>query len=154
MHSKIFAPILLVLAYSATASAAATPFKLPTVNGYAVTLPGLPVFPMTLPSVNFMVAAPALAPTLNVSVLPISAPLALPVLPAAAIGQARMPGVPSSLPLPTPASLKAVREPASFLVEMLDPALSNEQRGLTAENPFDGRRTSHRELELPHNRYF
>lgn len=154
MHFKIFAPILLALGVSATANAAATPFRLPTVHGYAVTLPGLPVLPIFLPTVNAVIAAPTLAPTLIVSVLPISAPVSLPVLPAAAIGQTRLPGVPSSLPLPTPASLGATRTPESFLIEMLDPMLGSEQRGLTAENPFDGSRKSHRELELPHNRYF
>ncbi len=154
MHFKIFVPILLALSFSATANAASTAFKLPTVHGYAVTLPGIPVLPISLPTVNAVIAAPALAPMLSVSVLPISAPISLPVLPAASIGQARLPGVPSSLPLPTPASLGAARTPESFLAEMLDPMLGSEQRALTAENPFDGRRKSLRELELPHNRYF
>jgi len=143
MHFKILAPILLALGFAAAANAAATPFKLPTVHGYAVTLPGITVLPIFLPTVNAVIAAPALTPTLNVSVLPISAPISLPVLPAAAIGQARLPGVPS--PLPTPASV---------LAELLDPALGREPRGLSADNPFDGRRTSLRELELPHNKYF
>ena len=118
-----------------------------------MTLPGIPVLPISLPTVNAVITAPAFVPTLNVSVFPISAPVSLPVLPAAAIGQISLPGVPSSLPLPTPASLSATRQPASLLGELLDPMLGSEQRGLTAENPFDGRRTSLRELELPHNKY-
>ncbi|MDD5305646.1 MAG: hypothetical protein PHS14_21315, partial [Elusimicrobia bacterium] len=44
--------------------------------------------------------------------------------------------------------------PAGALNELLDPALGLEKRGLTAGNPFDGRRKSLRELELPHNKYF
>ena len=159
MHFKTFAPILLALGFSATANAAATPFKLPTVHGYAVTLPGIPVLPISLPTVNAVITAPAFVPTLNVSVFPISAPVSLPVLPAAAIGQISLPGVPSSLPLPTPASLSDARRPASLntasvLAELLDPSLGSKPRGLTAENPFDGRRRSLRELELPHNKYF
>ena len=124
-----------------------------------MTLPGIPVLPISLPTVNAVITAPAFVTTLNVSVFPISAPVSLPVLPAAAIGQISLPGVPSSLPLPTPASLSDARRPASLntasvLAELLDPSLGSKPRGLTAENPFDGRRRSLRELELPHNKYF
>ncbi len=117
MHSKIFAPILLALAFSSAAHAAVAPFKLPTVNGYAVSLPGLPILPISLPTVNAVFTAPTLAPTLNAAALPTPAPISLPILPAAAIGQARLPSIPSSLPLPTPAALKTSRRSAPMIIE-------------------------------------
>ncbi|MEQ1920292.1 MAG: hypothetical protein ABL955_13965 [Elusimicrobiota bacterium] len=193
MHSKIFAPVLLALAFTSAAHAASAPFKLPTVHGYAVTLPGIPVLPISLPTVNAVIAAPALAPTLNASALPVPAPISLPVLPAAAIGQAHLPSIPSPLPLPTPAALKTSRSapmiieefvinwsllddkggdeaapalvpnnpgpqplsPAGALNELRDVAQGRDPIRVTPGNLFDGRRReTHRELELPSNKYF
>lgn len=182
MHFKTLA---LVLGLAGSAHAANISFKLPTVIGNIAPLamPGVSIIPMSLPTVDAMIAAPALAPALIASALPTPAPVSLPVLPAAAIGQARLPGVPSPLPLPTPASLSAARRPAPMIIErfsiesLLDDKLADEAASAmvpgsrvelnelrdaavgrdpirTPENLFDGRREKHRDLELPSNKYF
>lgn len=85
MHYKRFAPVLLALGLSASANAAVSPLKLPTVNGYAVELPGVKSLTLPLsmpgvtvsaqmaaPSVSAKIAVPTLTPTV-IAMTPISA---------------------------------------------------------------------------------
>lgn len=195
MHFKTFA---LILGLAGSAQAQNVGFKLPTVIGNIVpiAMPGVSITPLSLPTVNAMIAAPTLAPSLHAAALPAPAPVSLPVLPAAAIGQARLPSIPSPLPLPTPAALKSERRPAMIvehfaidwsllddkggeeaasalvpnnpgpqplppsgaLNELRDAAQGRDPIRVTPTTPgnlFDGRRReTHRELELPSNKYF
>ena len=167
MHPKNFAPILLALGLSVTAHAANISFKLPTVIGNIapLTMPGVSIIPVSLPTVNAVIAAPSLAPTLTVSAIPAPAPVSLPVLPAAVIGQARLPA-----PLviehftiekllddklaDAAAEAFAAQHPAA-LNELRDAAAGRDPIRVTPGNLFDGRRRqTHRELELPSNKYF
>ncbi|MCM2304083.1 MAG: hypothetical protein NDJ72_05230 [Elusimicrobia bacterium] len=115
MHFKTLA---LVLGLSASAHAQVV-YKLPTTLGNIapVVLPGRPVMPMILPTVDAVIAVPAIKPVLNPTAFPVIAPISLPVYPVPAIGPVRLPGVPSPLPLPTPAALAAARRPAPSSVE-------------------------------------
>lgn len=121
MHFKTLA-LILGLAGSAHAQVS---YKLPTTLGNIapVILPGRPVIPMILPSVDAVIAVPTIKPTLNPTASIAVTPVSLPVYPVPAIGPARLPGVPSPLPLPTPAALASARRPAPSSIE--EPFLLN-----------------------------
>jgi hypothetical protein len=129
MHFKSFA---LILGLAASANAQVS-YKLPAALGNIapISLPGRPVVPMILPSVDATLAAPSLKPALTPVVVTVIAPISLPVYPAPAIGPARLPGVPSPLPLPTPAALASARRPAPSAEEpiVLDWSLLNRKDG-------------------------
>lgn len=110
MHFKTLA-LILGLAGSAHAQVS---YKLPTTLGNIapVIMPGRPVIPMILPSVDAVIVVPTIKPTLNPTASIAVIPASLPVYPVPAIGPARLPGVPSPLPLPTPAALASARRPA------------------------------------------
>lgn len=185
MHLKTLALILL----AGPAHAAGISYKLPSTLGNLapIYMPAASVIPMSLPTVNGVIASPSLTPSLKVSVMPIPAPVSLPVLPAAAIGQARLPGVPSPLPLPERAVVRSAPaidaefvlnwtlldddgeaaapalvpndpgprplSPAGALNELRD-ASKDREPIRTPGRLFDGKRETHRELELPFNKYF
>lgn len=115
MHFKTLA---LVLGLSASAHAQVI-YKLPTTLGNIapISLPSRPVVPMILPSVDAVIAVPTIKPGAIPVVVTIINPASLPVYPAPAIGPARLPGVPSPLPLPTPAALASARRPAPSAIE-------------------------------------
>ncbi|MBI2788607.1 MAG: hypothetical protein HYX59_08000 [Elusimicrobia bacterium] len=115
MHFKTLA---LVLGLSASAQAQVI-YKLPTTLGNIapISLPSRPVVPMILPSVDAVIAIPTIKPAITPVVVTIITPASLPVYPAPAIGPARLPGVPSPLPLPTPAALASARRPAPSAIE-------------------------------------
>ncbi|MBI2387436.1 MAG: hypothetical protein HYV14_15715 [Elusimicrobia bacterium] len=115
MHFKTLA---LVLGLAASAHAQVV-YKLPTTLGNIapVVLPSRPVVPMILPSVDAVIALPTIKPEAIPVIVTVITPASLPVYPAPAIGPARLPGVPSPLPLPTPAALASARRPAPSAVE-------------------------------------
>lgn len=129
MHFKTLA---LVLGLSASAHAQVI-YKLPTTLGNIapISLPSRPVVPMILPSVDATIAIPTIKPAITPVVVTIITPASLPVYPAPAIGPARLPGVPSPLPLPTPAALASARRPAPSAEEpiVLDWSLLNRKDG-------------------------
>lgn len=176
MHFKNFAPMVLVLGLT-SANAASIPYKLPTTIGnlVPVALPGSAIIPMSLPTVNAVIAIP-------------NAPISLPAtpVPSIAIGPARLPGVPSPLPLPAPIALSVRRfapsagEPFALNWSLLDDdgeaasalipsdpgprplspagALNELRDAVSGPEPvraaFDGRRETGRELALPHAKFF
>jgi hypothetical protein len=155
MNLKPLFAAALALGFTAPAFAAGAPLKLPTVHGYAVTMPGIVVHevPMSMPGASFSVAAAVPAPGLAVSALPAPAirwkataieraaavqPLA-PLVPAAAAAKA-----PAQVPAPAP---------ASALDELRDSAVGREPIRTVEGAAFDGRRSA-RESDLPGARFF
>lgn len=112
MDIKIFAPMILLLA-STFARAASAPLRLPTVNGYAVELPGTAILPMTMPGLIHGMAEISV-PSLQAQSYPVSGRVSLPVRRAPVEGRAILPGVPSPLPVPLPVvfALAVARRPA------------------------------------------
>ncbi|MDP3542930.1 MAG: hypothetical protein Q8T11_10750 [Elusimicrobiota bacterium] len=111
-----FKTLALVIGLAGSAHAQVA-YKLPTTLGNIapVILPGRPVIPMILPSVDAVIAVPTIKPALNPTASIAIIPVSLPVYPVPAIGPARLPGVPS--PLPTPAALASARRPAPSSLE-------------------------------------
>jgi len=166
MNIKTISLVIALGFVASEARAASAPLKLPTVNGYAVEIPGLSIIPMNLPSVT--VSAEIAVPSLQPAMYPISAPaigpVSLPVkpLPLPLSGRAILPGVPSPLPLPVVIAVAAVRPaaPASAtaafnsLNETRDSAQGREPIRVAGEKLFDGRRETPREVALPSERFF
>jgi hypothetical protein len=163
MKFKKFAPIFLALGLSAAANAAMIPLKLPTVNGYAVTMPGLSILPMSMPGATYVMAEIAV-PTLNALSYPVSAPMSLPArpVPVPVIGRTSLPGVPSPLPLPLPMVTAEVAVPKPItpatafnaLNEMRDSMQGREPIRVTGAEVFDGRRETKRDVALPADKFF
>jgi hypothetical protein len=167
MNLKNLSLVLALGFVASEARAASAPLKLPTVNGYAVEMPGLSILPMNLPSVT--VSAEISVPSLRPAFYPISAPsiapligpVSLPVkpLPLPLAGRAILPGVPSPLPLPVVIAVAAVHpvspsEAFNALNETRDSAQGREPIRVTGEKLFDGRRETPREVALPSERFF
>lgn len=174
MHYKRFSPVLLALGLSASAGAAVAPLKLPTVNGYAVELPGVKSLtvplqmpgvtvsaPAALPVVAARIAVPALAPT----------PIALSVVKAAPStgdhfaldwslldgtsgGKADKDGEEHSGELvPVDPGPKPM-PPAGAHAQLRDATAGRKPIRMAAEKLFDGRRETIREEALPHAKIF
>jgi hypothetical protein len=142
INATIAAPAL-TPALTPTAFPAHTPVSLPVYPVPAIgpaRLPGVPS-PLPLPVPAALLAAPRSAPSIREHFA-----IDWSLLDDKGGDEAAAAMVPNN-PGPKPLS------PAGALKELLDPALGSQPRGLTAENPFDGRRKSLRELELPHGRY-
>ena len=109
MNFKIFVPMIL-LGLAASANAVSLPNKLPMSS---IGLPGA--------SIGAVITIPTLinpiTPSLNALSLPRTAPMSLPAPVPSAIHPARLPSVPSSLPLPTRAVLADVRRSAPSIIE-------------------------------------
>lgn len=172
MHLKTFA---LIIGLAGSAEAAGVSYKLPAALGNIapIYMPGVSIIPMSLPTVNGVIAVPTRAPSVIVSVIPAPAPLILPVLPAAAIGRAVLPAPSIDVPFALNWSLlddKGGDEAAPALVSAnpgpkpLAPAGAlNELRDLSeGRDPirspgslFEGRRREKlRDLEIPASKYF
>ena len=159
-----FKALVLILGLGGSANAAGISYKLPGTIGniIPVIMPGRPSAPMILPTVDAVIAVPTIKPALTPTVFPAPAPISLPSLPVPAIGQARLPGVPSPLPLPAPAILTVVEAEVldlsvpqtGALNELRDATFGREPIRVSGAKLFDGARETTRATALPADRFF